>query len=129
MPAYIPTQYTDSCANSFIFCVPMLLICSCFIACYCNVLGITICQPLTITPSITAVSSLNVKHVLMSCGNWSLLSDHFCMLYSLSHWRCLSWYVASFSSSTVIHYGTFVVNCMALMLIYMPLISSSLFSL
>ena len=75
------------------------------------------------------MSTLNVQYVLMSHGNWSLLSGHHCMMYSLSCWRSLSWYVASFSSLTVIHSGTFVVNHMTLMLICMPLISSSSFTL
>ena len=103
--------------------------CSCFNACCYSASGITIPWPLMTAPSITAMSSLNIQCFLMSYGSWSLLSDHSYMIYSMSCLRCWSWDVASFSLLNVMHSGTLIINCMALMLICMPLISLSLFSL
>ena len=37
--------------------------------CCCNAFGITICLPFMTTPSITAMSSLNIQYVLMSYGS------------------------------------------------------------
>ena len=110
------------------FSMPMWLVYNCFNACCCNTLDITIHQPLTATPSITAMSSQNIQYVMMYHSNWSSLSGHSCMIYSMSCWRCCSYDVTSFSSLNVIHSGTLVVNCMALMFICMPLISLYLFS-
>ena len=107
----------------------MWLICSCFNICCCNTSGITICLPLLTIPSITAMSSLNIQYVLMSCGSWILLSGHPCFMYSIRCCRCWSWDVASYSSCIVIHCSMLAVNCIELILDHMPCISSSLFSL
>ena len=115
--------------QEFSFLMPMWLICSCFSTCYCNTSGITIHLPLMTTPSITAMSSLNVQYVLMSCGSWLLLSGHFYMTYAMRCRRCWSWDVASCSSCVVIHSGLFVVDCTALIFIHKTAISLSLFSL
>ena len=109
--------------------MPMWLICSCFSAWCCNASSITICLPLMTTPSITAMSSLNVQYVLMSCSSWFLLWGYPCMTYSMRYWRSWSIDVASCSSCIFIHSGVLVVDCIWLILVHMPVISSSLFLL
>ena len=96
-------------------------------ACCCNAFGITIHLPFINTPSITAMTSLNVQYVLMSCGSWFLLSGD-PLWHSMRCWRCWSGDVASCSSCIVMHSGMLEVDCIALILICMPVISSSLFS-
>ena len=78
------------------------------------------------TPSITAMSFLNVQYVLMSCCNWFLLSGHPCMTYSMRCRRCWSWDATSCNSCIVMHSSMVVVDCITLILTYMPVISSSL---
>ena len=105
----------------------MWLICSCFCICCCNAFGITIPLPFMTTPLITAMSSENAHYALMSCASWFLLLGHPCMAYSIRCWRCWSWDVASCTPCIVIHFGMLVIDCIALILVYMPVISSSLF--
>ena len=75
------------------------------------------------------MSSLNVQHILMTCGSWFLLSGHSCMMSCMRHCRCWSWDIASCSLFIVIHCCMLVVDCIALTPNYIPGISSYLFFL
>ena len=110
----------------FLF-MPMWLICSCFRASCCNAFSVTICLSFMTTPWITAMLPLNVQYVQISCGSWSVLSGHSCMTYFMRCWKYWSWDVASCSLYIVICSSMLVVDCIALILICMSVISSSLF--
>ena len=90
--------------------------------------GITTCLPLSIIPSITAMSSWNVQYVCMSCGMWSLISGQPLMMYSFSCCRWLSCDTACCNCCIVMQSGMSVVVCMAWIFNCMPGISVFLFS-
>ena len=83
------------------------------------------CLPFTMMPSITALSSLNDQYALMSWCTCSLLSSQPAVINPLSCCKCSSCAVACCIYWTDMHSGTFVGNCIASTLTYMPHIAAS----
>ena len=83
VPAFMLTQYMDSCANSLVFSIPMWFRSSCLSALCCSAVGTIILLPFIAIPSITAILSLNDQNSCSSFCNlafadgqlWSTSSD------------------------------------------------------
>ena len=86
--------------------------------------GITTCLPLSMIPSIIAMSSWNVQYVHMFCGIWSLFS----MASLCKKTQTSSCDVACCNCCIVMQSGMFVVICLVSIFNCMPGISASLFS-
>ena len=85
--------------------------------------------PCMMTPSITAMSSLNDQYGLMSWCNCSLLSGHPTIIKHFNCCKSLSCAGACYICWIDMHSGTSVDVCIASTQTSIPLIASSLFSL
>ena len=101
-------QYIDLHTRSVVLSIPIWLIWSCSNPYFCSALGITMHLPFSITLSITAMSSQNVKYDLRFCTTLSLLWSHPFMTYSFSCCKWLSCFVLHCNSHIIIHSGMFL---------------------
>ena len=92
-------------ASSFVFSMPMWLMCSWSNTCGSSSSGMTMYLHFIMTPSITAMWSLNDQYTLMSWWRCSLLPGQPAMIYPFSHCRCPSCVVACCICWTDMHLG------------------------
>ena len=91
--------------------------------------GMTMHLPFMMTPSITAMLSLNDLYSLTSWCSWSLLSGQPAITKHFSHCKCSSYTAACCICWIDMHSGASVYVCTVSTLTSIPNIASSLFSL
>ena len=129
MLAFMLIQYTNSLIRSCVSSIPMWLLYNGFNICFCNVKGIIIHLPFIPIPSIIARSCLIVQYPskLRSISSFINGQHHIMSVSSI----CSSVYslIAALKSSINVQTGTSTVVHIVWMLILIPAISSSLFSM
>ena len=125
IPAFILGQYTHSWASSFVFSMPMWFVYNWLSTCSFKLLVIMMHLPLSITPFITASSSLYDQYGCKSAYSSSLLSGQPEIIIPFSCCRWLSSDDACCISAIHTHSGISVTVCIASTFISMPLIGLS----
>ena len=129
MSVFMLLPYVDLHDSSYVFSLPIWLMCSCFSTLSCSGVGIIICLPLIAVLSMTVISFLRNQYC---CSLFCTLAFVDGQLWSMGYvkvLRCLSFRLNIFISSTLMQTGMPLHDSIALILTCICSISSFLFVL
>ena len=125
--AFMLTQCKNSHASSFVFCMQMWFQCSCFSALSYTAAITVILLPFITIQSMMAISSLDEQYSYSSSCTLAVVNGQPYSTSSDSMPKCLLSSVAFLISSALMQSGMSMHDSIALVVMHMPGISSSLF--